>query len=119
MTDLPSMNSLDTQYIPSSSEKKQAVLMYMMVGLLLSTGKKEVSPYTYHHIKQSMGWIVLLVSVIFLDVVLIIFGMFIGLFNRLALLITLPVLLIGILCMKQARDGKSQRNDLSPTGSFF
>ena len=57
-------------YVPSSSEKKQAVLMYMFVGLLLSMGKREVSPYTYHHLKQAMGWLVLLVSIIFLDVIL-------------------------------------------------
>lgn len=59
-------------YAPSSSEKKQAVLMYMMVGLLLSVGKQEVSPYTYFHLKQAMGRIVLLVAVIFIDVILII-----------------------------------------------
>ena len=93
-------------YVPSSSEKKQAVLMYMMVGLLLSMGKQEVSPYTYHHIKQSMGWVVLLVCVIFLDVALVILGMIFGLFSWLALIITLPVLVVGVVCIKQARDGK-------------
>jgi hypothetical protein len=66
----PSFNS----YLPSSSEKKQAVLMYLFVGLLLSLQQQDVSPYMYHHIKQAMGWVVLLVLVIFLDVILFIFG---------------------------------------------
>ena len=93
-------------YIPSSSEKKQAVVMYMLVGLLLSMGKQEVSPYTYHHIKQSMGWIVLLVSILFVDVMLVILGMIMSFFLWIALLITLPVLVVGVLCVKQAWDGK-------------
>jgi hypothetical protein len=93
-------------YIPSSSEKKQAVLMYMFVGLLLSMGKQEVSPYTYHHLKQAMGWLVLLVSAVFLDVILVLLGMFLSLFLWLAVVLTLPILVIGILCAKQAWDGK-------------
>jgi hypothetical protein len=47
----------------------------MFVGLLLSMGQQDVSPYMHHHIKQSMGWVVLLVTVIFLDVILVILGM--------------------------------------------
>ncbi|MDR0369952.1 MAG: hypothetical protein LBH96_05655 [Candidatus Peribacteria bacterium] len=93
-------------YVPSSSEKKQAVLMYMFVGLLLSMGKQEVSPYTYHHLKQAMGRLVLLVVIIFFDVILVLLGMFLSLFSWLAVIITLPVLVIGILCVKQAWDGK-------------
>lgn len=42
-----------TLYAPSSSEKKQAVLMYMFVGLLLSLQQENVSPYMHHHIKQA------------------------------------------------------------------
>jgi len=106
-------------YTPSSSEKKQAVLMYMFVGLLLSMGKREVSRYTHHHIKQAMGWLILLVLVIFLDVILAIFGLVFGrFFLRLAFLITIPILAIGILCAKQARDGKYQR-DANGTMKFF
>lgn len=82
-------------YIPSSSEKKQAVLMYMFVGLLLSMGKREVSPYTYHHIKQAMGRLVLLVLIIFLDVILAIFGLVFGkFFLRIAFLVTIPTLIL-------------------------
>ncbi|MDR2190684.1 MAG: hypothetical protein LBP53_05925 [Candidatus Peribacteria bacterium] len=106
-------------YLPSSSEKKQAVLMYMFVGLLLSLGQQEVSPYMHHHIKQSMGWIVLLVTTIFLDVMLFIFGTILWSgFSVLAGLITIPILVLGILCVKQARDGNYQR-DTNGAMKFF
>jgi hypothetical protein len=106
-------------YIPSSSEKKQAVLMYMFVGLLLSLQQQDVSPYMHHHIKQAMGRVVLLVTTIFLDVILFIFGtIFWKGFSVLAGLITIPIIILGVLCLKQARDGKYQR-DTAGTMKFF
>jgi hypothetical protein len=106
-------------YIPSSSEKKQAVLMYMFVGLLLSLGQQDVSPYMHHHIKQSMGWVVLLVTTIFVDVMLFILGtIFWKGFSVLAGLITIPIIILGMLCVKQARDGKYQR-DSNGAMKFF
>jgi hypothetical protein len=56
-----------------------------------------------------MGWVVLLVLVIFLDVILFIFGIvFWKFFSLLGGLLTIPVLVLGILCIKQAYDGKYQ-----------
>lgn len=118
MTDTLTDNTWEV-YVPSSSEKKQAVLMYMFVGLLLSMGKQEVSPYTYHHLKQAMGRLVLLVAIVFLDVILVLLGMFLSLFSRLAVIITLPVLVIGILCVKQARDGKYHWNSQGALRFFW
>jgi hypothetical protein len=106
MTELFTENNEEI-YLPSSSEKKQACLMYFFVGLLLSMGKTEVSPYTYHHIKQAMGWIILLILCVFLDVALFILGAVFGkFFSILGLLITLPVLILGIVCVSQARKGE-------------
>jgi hypothetical protein len=103
-------NARDT-YVPSSSEKKQAVLMYFFVGLLLSLQQQDVSPYMHHHIKQAMGRVVLLVLVIFLDVILFVFGAIFGkFFSILGGIITIPVLALGIVCVKQAYDGNYQRN---------
>jgi hypothetical protein len=106
-------------YLPSSSEKKQAVLMYMFVGLLLSIQQQDVSPYMHHHIKQAMGRVVLLVLTIFLDVILFIFGTILWKgFSVLAGLITIPIIILGVLCLKQARDGKYQR-DTAGAMKFF
>lgn len=85
--------------------------MYMFVGLLLSLGQQDVSPYMHHHIKQSMGWVVLLVTTIFIDVILFIIGTIVWKgFSVIAGLITIPIILLGILCVKQAREGKYQWN---------
>ncbi|GHV26436.1 hypothetical protein FACS1894176_07180 [Bacteroidia bacterium] len=108
MPETPTQNTRDN-YLPSSAEKKQAVMMYLFVGLLLSLQQQDVSPYMHHHIKQSMGWVVLLVLTIFLDVILFIFGILLGkFFSIIGGIITIPVLILGIVCIKQAYDGKYQ-----------
>ena len=106
MTETSRLNELEP-YLPSSSEKKQAVMMYMAVGLVLSMWKWEVSPYTHHHLKQSLGWLVFLVLTIFADLVLAVLNIVLPpLFGWLAVLITVPALTIGAMWIYQAQQGK-------------
>ena len=99
------LNELEP-YLPSSSEKKQAVMMYMAVWLVLSMWKWEVSPYTHHHLKQSLGWLVFLMLTIFADLALIVLWAILSFFLRLAVLITIPALTIGAMWIYQAQQGK-------------
>ena len=99
------LNELEP-YLPSSSEKKQAVMMYMVVGLILSMWKREVSPYTHHHLKQSLGWLVFLVLIIFADLILVVFWLIFKFFLWLAVLITIPALTIWAMWIYQAQQGK-------------
>lgn len=105
MTHNSQLNELEA-YLPSSSEKKQAVMMYMVVGLILSMWKREVSPYTHHHLKQSLGWLVFLVLVVFADFVLVILGIILSFFLWIAVLISIPALAVGIMGIYQAQQGK-------------
>ena len=113
MTDDSRLNELEP-YLPSSSEKKQAVMMYMVAGLFLSMWKWEVSPFTHHHIKQSFGWLVSLVLVIFIDLVLILIWMLflviswfiLSFFEFIAALITLPALVVWGMWIYQATKWK-------------
>ena len=105
MTETSRLNELEP-YLPSSSEKKQAVMMYMAVGLVLSMWKWEVSPYTHHHLKQSLGWLVFLVLAIFADLVLAVLAMVLSFFGWIAVLITIPALTIWAMWIYQAQQGK-------------
>lgn len=42
-------------YVPSSLEKKTAILGYLFVWLLILLPKKEVSPYVYIHVLRALG----------------------------------------------------------------
>ena len=109
MTDDSRLNELEP-YLPSSSEKKQAVMMYMVVGLVLSMWKWEVSPFTHHHIRQSLGWLVSLMLMIFSDIILImiwfmlsaISWLIFSFFSFIAFLISVPVLVVGGMWIYQA-----------------
>jgi len=113
MTDNSRLNELEP-YLPSSSEKKQAVMMYMAVGLALSTWKREVSPFTHHHIRQSLGWLVSLMLMIFADIILIIIwfmlsaisGLIFSFFSFIAFLISVPVLVVWGMWIYQATKWK-------------
>ncbi len=105
MADDSKLNELEP-YLPSSSEKKQAVMMYMVAGLILSMWKREVSPFTHHHLKQSLGWLVFLVLVIFWDLVLSILWIILSFFMWIAALISIPALVIGAMWIYQATKWK-------------
>ncbi len=86
----------------------------MVAWLILSMWKREISPFTHHHIKQSFGWLVSLMLVIFADVVLItIWFMFAAIswlifsfFSFIAFLISLPILVVGGMWIYQATKWK-------------
>ena len=113
MTDNSKLNELEP-YLPSSSEKKQAVVMYMVAGLFLSLWKREVSPFTHHHIKQSFGWLVSLVLAIFWDIILLLIWMLfsviswiiLSFFEFIAALFTLPILVVWCMWIYQATKWK-------------
>lgn len=113
MTDNSRLSELEP-YIPSSSEKKQAVMMYMVAGLILSMWKREVSPFTHHHIKQSLWWLVSLVLIVFADFLLfmiwVLFAavswLIFSFFAWVAFLITLPIIIVGIMWIHQATKWK-------------
>jgi len=125
MTDDSRLNELEP-YLPSSSEKKQAVMMYMVVWLILSMWKREVSPFTHHHIKQSLGWLVSLMLLVFLDVVLmIVWFMFAAIsslifsfFSFIAFLVSLPILVVWWMWIYQAAKWKYIREN-EFTNKFF
>ena len=125
MADDSKLNELEP-YIPSSSEKKQAVMMYMVVGLFLSMWKWEVSPFTHHHIKQSLGWLVSVILTIFLDFTIFLIwvlfaavsGAIFWFFAWVAVLITIPILAVGFMCIYQATKWKYIWED-EYTNKFF
>ena len=113
MADNSRLNELEP-YLPSSSEKKQAVMMYMVAWLILSMWKREVSPFTHHHIKQSLGWLVSVVMTIFADFIIIMIWvlfaavswLIFSFFAFVAFIITLPILAVWAMWIYQATKWK-------------
>lgn len=59
----------ENKYIPGSSEKKRASMMYLFFGILVSLSKKEFNPFELYHLKQSIGLWTLLLPIVLISFV--------------------------------------------------
>lgn len=53
-------------YIPSQSEMKRAVMMYLLMWILFSLRSPQLTEYEYFHLCQSLGWWTIFILFIFL-----------------------------------------------------
>ncbi len=91
-----------TKYVPSSSDKKRAIMMYLFLGIMVWITKKNINSFEYYHLKQASGrWILFLLVLVF-DVVLL----FIPIIKYLGLIPLIILLVFRLRNIKQARDGK-------------
>lgn len=91
---------IDDRYVPSSIERKKALLMYFFVGIVAALSQDEVSVYEMFHLKQAMGrwmsfFIVLVLGVMFI---------FIPYLWILPVFVFLCFLIVWIIFAKQARE---------------
>ena len=62
----------ENKYIPGSSEKKRASVMYLFFGIFVSLSKKEFNPFELYHLKQAIGLWTLLLPIILISFIPII-----------------------------------------------
>ncbi len=91
---------INDRYVPSSVERKKALLMYFFVGIVAILAKEEVSVYEMFHLKQSMGWrmsffVAMIWSIVFI---------FIPYVRIIPVLIFIAFIIVWIIFCKQARE---------------
>lgn len=100
-------------YIPSGTEKKRAVMMYLLIGIIVvALNNQKKNAFELFHLKQSLGWrsvflLLMIVSAIFI---------FLPIIKYLPVFIILIMLIFLGICIKHARDGKytiAEENKLS------
>lgn len=90
------------QYVPSSVERKKAVLMYFFVGIVVALSQEKVSPYEFFHLKQALGWWMLF----FISMMIGIIFIFIPYLWIIPVVLFLLYLVVWIIFLKQAWEGK-------------
>lgn len=96
-------------YIPSSKEKKRAVILYFLFGIMMVIADKKTNEFEYFHLKQAMWrWITFMVFLVLSLIVL-----FLPVIKFLGILLMLILVWIMVVFIKQARDGKYY-----PTGKY-
>ncbi|HCY20702.1 TPA: hypothetical protein DIC40_02400 [Patescibacteria group bacterium] len=48
------IQSSQEQYVPSSVEKKKALMMYFLFGIIIVISNKKVNDFEFFHVKQAM-----------------------------------------------------------------
>lgn len=60
-------------YVPSSLERKRAVLMYFLVGTIISLTKGGFTEFEQYHLKQALWyWLVVIIRILVVSILLII-----------------------------------------------
>lgn len=90
--------SVNNLYVPSSLEKKRAILMYLFFGIMIFVGKKEMSIFEYFHLRQALWWSVLFVLFLILGLVLF----FLPVIKYIWLLVILVIVFVWILFVLDA-----------------
>lgn len=92
---------INEQYVPSSVERKKALLMYFFVGIVVALSKERVSAYEFFHLKQALGWW----TVFFVCMVVGIIFVFIPYLWVVPVILFLCFMVIRVLFLKQAWEG--------------
>ena len=96
-------NNVDvTKYVPSSSDKKRAVMMYLFLGVMVWLSKKNINSFEYYHMKQATGRWILFLLILVLDIVLL----FIPVIKYLWLIPLIVMIVAWGISVKQSRDGE-------------
>lgn len=95
------INNLNSsnKYMPSSLEKRRAMMMYLFFGIMVSISKEEMNPFEYYHLKQASGWRILFLLVLVFDLVLL----FIPVIKYLGIVPLLILFVVWIINVKQAK----------------
>lgn len=61
------------QYVPSSLERKRALLMYLLIGIIITVGRWWLTEFESFHLKQAIWfWLILILRVLLVSILLII-----------------------------------------------
>lgn len=91
---------LNEEYVPSSVERKKALLMYVLVGIIVALSKESVSVYEFFHLKQALGWRTLF----FMSLVVWVFLIFVPYVWVVPVVVFLVFMAIWWIFCKQARE---------------
>ncbi len=94
-------NLVEQDYVPSESERKKAVLMYFLIGIIIWINKQKNSTYESFHLKQALGWW----SIFMLFLVFSVFLVFVPYLNLIPIILFILMLVVLVMFLKQAWDG--------------
>lgn len=100
-------------YVPSSTEKKRAVMMYLLIGVIVvALNNQKKSDFEQFHLKQALGRRAIFLLLVVVTSIL----MFLPIIKYLPIFVVAIMVVFLAIFMKRARDGKysiSEENKLA------
>lgn len=103
------------KYIPSTLERKRGLLMYFLIGIIISSWKSWLTEFEQYHLKQALWfWLIIIIWILLVSVVRIIP------WSRLFLLpISIILLLYLIVFIQQCVTGTRRQVDSLNKKMFY
>ncbi len=102
-------------YVPSSLERKRAVLMYFLVGIIISIGRSGLTEFEMYHLRQALGYrLVVIIRVLLVSILLIIPKI------RIVFLpLSIVLLIYLIIFIRQCITGMRKQKDMLQKKMFY
>ncbi len=102
-------------YTPSSTEKKRAVMMYLLIGIIVvALNNQKKSDFESFHLKQALGWW----AIFLLLVVATSVFMLLPIIKYLPIFLVIVMVVFMGIFIKRARDGKYTIEEQSKMAIF-
>lgn len=102
-------------YMPSSTEKKRAVMMYLLIGIIVvALNNQKKSDFESFHLKQALGWW----AIFLLLVVATSVFMLLPIIKYLPIFLVIVMVVFMGIFIKRARDGKYTIEEQSKMAIF-
>jgi len=112
---IPPLPESSISYVPSSIQKKRALMMYFLMGIVLVLSEKKTNEFEYFHLKQAMWWWVGFLALLLVVVLLL----FIPYIKILGIVVLLGWVGLLVCFVKQARDGVYKKDLNTYRGAVF
>lgn len=96
---------IEEDYVPTSTERKRAVLMYFIIWILIGLNIKKLSNYELFHLKQAIWFWVIFLLYFLLTFFFFIASMAFIFFMLIPLIIFIFIMVVFFIFLKQALNG--------------
>ena len=100
--DLWVADMLQSNYVPSESERKKVLICYFLLWILVFLNKGEITKYEFFHLRQSMWWW----TVFFLFFIVSMIFVFIPFIRIVPILLFIVMFVLWVVFVKQAWEWK-------------
>lgn len=96
---------IEEEYVPTSTERKRAVMMYFVIWILIWINVKKLSKYELFHLKQAIGFRIIFLIYFIITFFFFVVSMAFIFFMLIPLIFFIFIMIVFYIFLKQALSG--------------